>query len=151
MLVQNKSGRKLIKYLNISENNIQNYNNLTGAYAILTISGKFLIGYNKQRKQWKFPAGRIEKSETARQAAVRELFEATHQSIENLKFRGLFEVEDANKIIKYQAVYVGVKNTLLPFIHKNNDEFEKIYLWDMKENIGYFDECDKKIVEILFY
>ena len=47
MLVQNKSGRKLIKYLNISENNIQNYNNLTGAYAILTISGKFLIGYNK--------------------------------------------------------------------------------------------------------
>ena len=65
--------------LNISENNIQNYNNLTGAYTILTISGKFLIGYNKWRKQWEFPAERIKKRENARQAAVRELFEGTHQ------------------------------------------------------------------------
>ena len=65
--------------LNISENNIQNYNNLTGAYTILTISGKFLIGYNKWREQWEFPAGRIKKRENARQAAVRELFEGTHQ------------------------------------------------------------------------
>lgn len=79
VLAQNKNGRKLFKYLNISENNIQNYNNLTGAYTILTISGKFLIGYNKWRKQWEFPAGRIEKGETARQTAVRELFEGTHQ------------------------------------------------------------------------
>lgn len=52
--------------------------------------------------------------------------------------------------MKYQAIFIGEKNTLLPFIHKNNDEFEKIYLWDMKENIGYFDECDKKIAEILY-
>ena len=42
------------------------------------------------------------------------------------------------------------KNTIFPFIYKNNDEFEKIYLWAMKENIGYFDECGKKISEILY-
>ena len=37
----------------------------------------------------------------------------------------------------------------MPFIHKENDEMEKIYLWDMKEDIGYVDECDINIVEII--
>ncbi len=41
MLAQNKIGRKLRKYLNINESNIKNYN------AVLNISDKFLIGYNK--------------------------------------------------------------------------------------------------------
>jgi hypothetical protein len=26
---------------------------------------------------------------------------------------------------------------------------EKLYLWDMKEQIGYVDECDVKIAEIV--
>ncbi len=72
MLAQNKIGRKLRKYLNINESNIKNYN------AVLNISDKFLIGYNKWRKQWEFPEGRIEKGETAYQTAIRELFEETH-------------------------------------------------------------------------
>lgn len=33
------------------------------------------------------------------------------------------------------------------FVHTETDEMERIYLWDLQEDIGYVDECDKSIVE----
>ena len=34
-------------------------------------------------------------------------------------------------------------------MYSDIDEMEKIYLWDLCEDIGYVDECDKAIVEIV--
>ena len=34
-------------------------------------------------------------------------------------------------------------------ITENNDEMNEIKLWDMKEDIGYVDECDVKIVQMV--
>jgi 8-oxo-dGTP diphosphatase len=149
MLAKNKNGWKLLEYLEVKESDISKYNNVTGAYAIIQVEDKYLVGYNSWRKQWEFPAGGIEAEETARDAAIRELFEETHQKSEDLLFRGLFLVEDSKGKKKYQAVYVGHQDSLLPFIYNKNDEMEKIMLWDMKEDIGYVDECDVKIVQIV--
>lgn len=148
-LAQNKSGWTLLEYLYIDEKNISKYENVTGAYAILKIDNKYLIGYNAWRKQWEFPAGGIEEGETARQAAARELFEETHQNNSDLEFKGLFKVKDAKGTIKYQAVFVGTQKELQTFEHQDNDEMDKLYLWDMKEDIGYVDECDVKIAEMI--
>ena len=139
MLSMNKSGRKLIEYINITENNMENYYNITSSLVILIVQDKFVIGYNKYRNQWEFPAGHIEKGETLKQTTFRELFEETHQRVDNLKFKGLFRIEDNKKIIKYQAIYIGYKSRLSDFIYKDNDEMKKIYLWNLKENIGYVD------------
>ncbi len=149
MLAKNKSGWTLLEYLDIVEDDICKYHNVTGAYAILKIRDKLVVGFNGWRNQWEFPAGGIEEGETARQAAIRELYEETHQENVELNFKGLFKVEDAKGNIKYQAIFVGYQNELSPFIHEENDEMESIYLWDMKEDIGYVDECDKKIAEIV--
>ena len=149
MLAENKNGWKLLEYLNVNEQDITKYN-VTGSYAILVISKKFLIGYNSWRKQWEFPAGGIEQGESAKHAAIRELFEETHQKIDDLEFKGLFKVQDNYGKIKYQAIYVGYKKNLSEFIYHTGDEMKKIYLWDLNEDIGYFDECDKKIAEIVF-
>lgn len=149
MLAKNKSGWTLLEYLDIVESDICKYQNVTGSYAILMIKDKFLVGFNNWRNQWELPSGGIEEGETARQAAIRELYEETHQKNEELNFKGLIKVEDPKGKIKYQAIFVGYQSELSPFIHEENDEMEKIYLWDMKENIGYVDECDKKIVEIV--
>lgn len=149
MLAKNKSGWTLLEYLDIVEDDICKYHNVTGAYAILMIRDKLVVGFNGWRNQWELPAGGIEEGETARQAAIRELYEETHQENIELNFKGLFKVEDAKGNIKYQAIFVGYQNELSPFIHEENDEMERIYLWDMKEDIGYVDECDKKIAEIV--
>lgn len=150
MLAKNRSGWTLLEYLDITESDICKYNNITGAYVILMIGDKLVVGFNSWRNQWELPSGGIEEGETARQAAIRELYEETHQNIEELDFKGLIKVEDPKGYTKYQAVFAGCQNELSPFIHAENDQMEKIYLWDMKENIGYVDECDKKIVEIVY-
>ena len=149
MIAKNKSGWVLHEYIKITENEISEYPNVTGAYAIVKIHDKFLIGYNRWRGQWEFPAGGIEEGETARQAAIRELFEETHQSGVELKFRGLFKVTDSHGTSKYQAVFVGEKAELDSFVYSDIDEMEEIYLWDLCEDIGYVDECDKAIVEMV--
>ena len=150
MLAKNKSGWKLIEYIDIKEEDIQQYQNVTGAYAILKVADKYVIGYNDWRQQWEFPAGGIDAGETPRQAAIRELYEETHQRNEALKFKGLFKVEDAKGNMKYQAIFIGEQAEIIPFERKENDEMSEIRLWDMQEDVGYVDECDVKIAQIVF-
>ena len=109
MLAKNKSGWELIEYIDIKEEEICHYENVTGAYAILKVADQYVIGYNSWRQQWEFPAGGIDAGETPRQAAIKELFE-----------------------------------------YKENDEMSEIRLWDMQDDIGYVDECDVKIAQIVF-
>ena len=148
MLAKNKSGWCLLEYLPIKEEKIENYNNVTGAFAIICVQGKYLIGYNRYRKQWEFPAGRIERGETARQAAGRELWEETHQRNSELEFRGLFKTQKPDGEIRYQAIFRGTLEELHPFIGMADDEMERIMLWDLKEDIGDVDQCDLKMVEL---
>lgn len=149
MLAKNKSSWKLLEYVDIKEKDIEKYSNVTGAYAILKVGDKYVVGYNGWRKQWEFPAGGIGEGETAREAAIRELYEETHQRNEQLIFRGLFKVEDAKGNIKYQAIFTCQQDELIPFEHTEFDEMNEIMLWDMKEDIGYVDECDVKIVRMI--
>ncbi len=149
MLARNRSGWKLFEYIDIQEEDIKKYQNVTGAYAILRIADKYVVGYNSWRMQWEFPAGGIDEGETAREAAIRELYEETHQKNERLAFKGLFKVEDAKGDIKYQAIFVCDQEELFPFEHSDNDEMNEIKLWDMQEDIGYVDECDVKIVQMV--
>lgn len=95
------------------------------------------------------PAGRIEKGESARQAAIRELFEETHQQVDDIEFKGLFKKKRPNGEIVYMAIFLCVKDRILPFIKKDNDENGEIKLWDLKEDIGYVDEIDLKIIELI--
>ena len=115
----------------------------------MRVADKYVVGYNSWRKQWEFPTGGIDSGETAREAAIRELYEETHQRNEQLEFRGLFKVEDAKGQIKYQAIFTCQQGELIPFGHTENDEMTEIRLWDMQEDIGYVDECDAKIVQML--
>lgn len=148
MLAKNRSGWTLLEYLQIKEEEIKSFDNVTGAFAILNVKGLYLIGYNKWRKQWEFPAGGIEVGETAREAAERELFEETHQRNTDLKFRGLFKIMNPEGEIRYQAMFLGFQNELTPFFQRDDDEMDKIMLWDLKQDIGYVDECDLKMVEL---
>lgn len=43
---------QFIDFLVIHEHEMDNYSPIAGSYAIVKCSGKFLICYNKWRKQW---------------------------------------------------------------------------------------------------
>lgn len=148
MLAKNKSGWILQDFLKVNEADIARYENVTGAFAILYIGKKVLLGYNDWRGQWELPAGGIQKGETARQAAIRELKEETHQENNDLHFAGLAKVQKPNGTICYQAIFVAPHKELTPFVKCEGDEMEKILLWDRKQAIGYIDECDLKILEL---
>lgn len=148
IFARNRSGWSLLEYIDIEEAEIDQYDRVTGAYAIVCIKGLYLIGFNDWRMQWEFPAGRIEKGETPREAAERELWEETHQKVSALQFKGLFKVMLPDGEIRYQAVYFGYIDKLENFMKQDNDEMDRIMLWDLKEEIGYFDECDLKIVKL---
>lgn len=148
MIAKNKSGWTLLEYIKITEDEIEQFDNVTGAFAIINVNGRYLIGYNSYREQWEFPAGGIEPGETARKAAERELYEETHQINRNLEFRGLFKILKPNGEIKYQAVFLGFQDNISPFDKCGEDEMDRIMLWDLKENIGYVDECDLKMLEL---
>ncbi len=80
VIIKNKVGWVLLEYLKIAEDEMQNYDNVTGAFAIINVNGHYLIGFNSWRKQWEFPDGGIEAAETAREVNV----EIIRQSAQNV-------------------------------------------------------------------
>ncbi len=43
MLAQNKSGWKLLEYLNVSEDRVSDYENVTGAFAVIKVKGSMSL------------------------------------------------------------------------------------------------------------
>ncbi len=149
MIIKNKCGYELLEYISCDERDIIEYANVTGAGVIVKVKDEFLVGFNNWRKQWELPAGRIEKGESAREAAIRELFEETHQKLENIEFKGLFRKKRPNGEIVYMAIFLGEKDSISPFVKNETDENDEIKLWNLKEDIGYVDEIDIKIIETI--
>ena len=149
MIVENKSGYKLLEYIPINEEDINKYENVTSAGVVFEVKGKYLIGWNNWRKQWELAVGGIEKGEAPREAATRELLEETHQEVDYLDFKGLFKKARPTGEIVYTAIYYTNKDQISEFIKNDLDENDKIMLWDLKEDIGYVDEIDLEIINIL--
>lgn len=149
---ENTSDIEIIGYYDIQEDELYQNRNITptSAYAIIEVQGKFLIGYNSYREQWEFPAGKIESGETAMEAARRELYEETHQIVDELKFCGLFKIYDKTKDeYRFRAVYKGEADLLTEFVPWEKDEMLDIRLWDFDDPSIYVDSVDTKMVEML--
>lgn len=149
MIAENKNGYKLLEYIPINEEDVNKYENIASAGVVFEVNGKYLIGWNNWRKQWELAVGGIENGETPRQAATRELLEETHQEVDYLEFKGLFKKIRPTGEIVYTAIFYTNKDKITEFIKNNLDENDKIMLWDLKEDIGYVDEIDKNIINIL--
>ncbi|MBQ2154596.1 MAG: NUDIX domain-containing protein [Oscillospiraceae bacterium] len=149
-IAKNKIGISLVAHYDVeNESELLAMKPLSGAYAIINVTGRFLLGFNKWRQQWEFPAGKIEKGEKPVAAARRELYEETHQQVLDLTLCGAFKIYDSTiQEYRYRAVYYGVLDEIVPFVSCASDEMERVTLWDLHKDIGYVDEVDLKMVEL---
>jgi 8-oxo-dGTP diphosphatase len=148
ILVSNK-GHIFLDFLKINEGDIsENVIDapLTHSLVVAKHKEKYLLMFNKWRKNWELPGGIIDDGETARECAARELIEETNQSVENLTFKGLmkFQLKPDDRI-EYGALFSGEIIYLKPFI--DNDEAEQIVLWDKVTDIGLVNDIDEKLLE----
>ncbi|WP_019412698.1 NUDIX domain-containing protein [Paenisporosarcina sp. TG20] len=142
------NGLKFLEFISTKEEDTYNYQQVAGSFAVIKCEEKYLFCYNIWRKQWELPAGRREGDETPKDCAIRELYEETGQIVSNLEFRGLLKTENTmNGEIKFNPVYFTTTEKLQPF--KENEETSEIMLWDLKEEIGYIDSVDIRILDFI--
>ncbi|WP_057761854.1 NUDIX hydrolase [Cytobacillus praedii] len=148
MFITKNNGFEFLDFISTKEEDIDNFQPAAGSFAVLKCEGKYLICYNSRRKQWELPAGSKEGNETPKECAIRELYEETGQIVTDLEFKGLLKVKNiVNGAVKFNPVYFTTTEKLQPF--KENEETLSIKLWDLIEDIGYFDAVDIKILEFV--
>ncbi|WP_108669065.1 NUDIX domain-containing protein [Peribacillus acanthi] len=135
------NGFKFLDFISVKEDEIEDYYPIAGSYAVLKSLGKYLLCYNTWRKQWELPAGKREENESPKECAIRELYEETGQSVDDLEFKGLLKVKNLSKNnVKYNPVYFATVEKIHPFLP--NNETSEIVWWNLKDDIGTIDETD---------
>ena len=95
--------------------------------------------------RWEIPSGHVRSNEPYEEAAKRELFEETGQSVTDLEFIGLAKVKNImNGMEKFNPVFYSSIHYLQPFIE--NQETDGIRLWDVSEPVN-IDQVDLAILE----
>ncbi len=148
-ILVNKNGHIFLDFLYINEDDIDKYTidaPLTHSLVVAKYNNKYLLIFDKWKKYWELPGGVREKDESARECAIRELYEETNQKVETLAFKGLmkFQLKPDNRL-EYGALFSCEITTLQPF--EENDEAAEIIFWDKTEKIGYIDEIDAKLLD----
>lgn len=95
---------------------------LTRVVCVSQYNGKWVYSKHKERKTWEIPGGHIEKGETWKEAAKREMFEET----------GAIEI-DIEPICLYSISSYGL------LCYANIKKIDKLPDFEM-EDIGLFDE-----------
>lgn len=135
-------------FLRVKEREMLQYESLAGSYAVIKCDSKFFFCFNTWRKQWELPAGRSEENETAKDCAIRELYEETGQIAPNLTFIGLLKSKNViNGDVKYNPVYFSEIDRLSPF--QKNKETSKILLWDLQQPNSNVDPVDIHIFDYI--
>lgn len=148
MNVTQNHGFEFLGFVVAQEQEMGEYQPLAGSFAVIKCEEKYLMCFNKWRKQWELPAGSREGNETPRECASRELYEETGQVVDQLEFRGLLKLKNERTgSVKYNPVFYAETEALQPFIE--NDETTQIQLWDLEEELGTIDGIDIKIFDYL--
>ena len=123
--VSNNKGNRLLEVSFIEETHL---GPIFLALMIAKHEDKFLVVYNTWRKCWEIPGGMVEPTETPHVAAIREFFEESGQTAENVRFLGRIRVDELAKERTIVGAMFGCDlPELAPFTP--NDEIEAVALW----------------------
>jgi 8-oxo-dGTP diphosphatase len=146
----NRHGIALLEYSRILESELYSdiYRPLLVTFMAIRHESNFLLVYHRERESWELPGGHIEGDESAHDCAVRELFEETGQRVEHLEFRAVVKYRAApDNRIYYGTLFSGELLSPAPF--SENDEITQITYWNGKTDIGYIDEIDRTVMNLI--
>ena len=146
----NRHGIALLEYSQIPESQLDSdiYKPLLITFMAIRHARDFLLVRHRERQAWELPGGHIEEGESARDCAIRELFEETGQKVKSLDFRAVLKYRaGSDNRIYYGTLYSGELPSPTPF--RENDEIERIIFWDGKTDIGYMDEIDRAVIKLI--
>jgi 8-oxo-dGTP diphosphatase len=118
---------------------------LTHALVVAKYEDKYLLLYNRWRKEWEVPGGMIDEGESCRECAVRELQEETSQRPGSIAFNGLMKFNLHNGKTEYGALYSVRLNQIEEFTE--NNEAAQIAFWDGIEEFKNINAIDRKLLE----
>ena len=150
VIAVNRHGIALLEYSQIPESELESgiYKPLFITFMAIRHARDFLLVHHRERQTWELPGGHIEGAESARDCAVRELFEETSQSVEHLDFRAVLKYSTGpDNRLYYGALYSGELPSPAPF--RENEEISRITFWDGKTDIGYIDEIDRAVIKLI--
>ncbi|WP_073502990.1 NUDIX hydrolase [Actinacidiphila paucisporea] len=122
---------------------------LPAALVALWHAGRVLMVFDRYRRSWELPGGRIEVGESPRQAAVRELMEESGQEAGGpLQFVGYARSMLApDQRTEYAALFTGHCAEIRDF--QVNDEITAIHWWDLIEALpGHLQPMDAYLAEL---
>ena len=146
----NRRGFAFLEYCPIPEHTLDpdSYSPLIITFAAIRYKDSYLLVHHRNRQSWELPGGHIEDGESPRDCAIRELFEETCQTVNNLNFRAVMKYHNPSKDrYYYGTLYSGELSSPVPF--RANDEISQITFWDGKTDIGYVDEIDVAVLDII--
>jgi len=122
---------------------------LTFACVVVKHQDAVLYVYNAFRSEWELPSGNLEAGETPPQAAVRELFEESGQTVSSLTYVGVALLHLARSDqLELGAVYAGTLDHLQPFAA--NTETDRLMFWTPAQPISeYVNELGIKLAELV--
>lgn len=115
------------------------------------MQGKFVLLFNKFRRQWEVPGGCLEENETLRQCVKRECLEEIGHPVQKPKFIGLMKFylkgdgQNRNDRTEYGALYAADIEGEIAFTE--NEEMDALCLYETGMEIGYINEIDQKLLE----
>lgn len=142
MIAHTRKGHEILSYIHCDEPTVPEGDQhlpLTFTLVAAQYQDRYLLIYERERKQWEIPGGGIEPNEAAQDCARRELLEETGQIAEHITLKGLFKVcLYPDRRIEYGALYTASLNDIKPFVP--NREVERILLWKpedpLEEHLG---------------
>lgn len=146
----NRHGIALLEYSQIVESELDSdtYKPLLITFMAIRHESNFLLVHHRERDSWELPGGHIEAGESARDCAVRELFEETGQRVEHLGFRAILKYRaGSDNRIYHGTLFSGELPSPAPF--RENKEIEQITFWDGQTGIGYIDEIDRAVINLI--
>ena len=146
----NQRGVALLEFIQIPESELDSamYRPLRFTFIAVRHPRGFLLVHHRARQTWELPGGHIEEGESARDGAIRELFEETGQTAEDAAFKGVMKFRvPPDGHITYGALYWGQLPSPAPF--RDNEETSKIAFWDGETDIGHVDEIDAAVINLL--